>query len=222
MASPTQALYLLFLGTHLYMNLIHFPIPSTGFASSTSPILLITFTLLTILLSFPPVLLHAPQAPETIESSIFGKVAFLTLLSSIILYIWTAASTTGAKTELAAVFSRAAPKKVVKGGPYAYIRHPAYAASILGFIGVLGAAMGAVKPEAMERAYRGEGGGDIGPRVLGLIAITCVLGSLFFSAARAEEAAFLRGKGERVDERVKAEYARYAREVPARFVPGLF
>ncbi|KAL1297677.1 hypothetical protein AAFC00_006229 [Neodothiora populina] len=232
MSPPTAPLYHLFILANFYATLVHFPIPRAGLSSPQKAVTLFLLSLTSILLSFGPVIQNPPSAPTTIESSIFGKIGVFGLASSLLLFIWTAAVT--GRGNLPCVFAKGGPTAlvvsassarkdavIVRGGSYAWIRHPFYASEFLGFVGVLGATMGAVKPEAMARAYAGEDGGTIGFRVCAQIVVTVVLTVMLIGAAGAEERAILKGEGKDVAG-VKEVYETYRREVKAKFVPGLF
>lgn len=95
--------------------------------------------------------------------------------------------------------------------------------------------MGALKPEAMARAYAGQDAGRIGPVVVGLMAVVGCMAGLLVTAAMCEERALLAresrlrqaggkemvGEGGAVDAGFKAEYEGYVRRVPWRWVPGV-
>lgn len=215
--------------THLYAHTVHFsPRLSTGL----SYYLVLSLALAATLLSHSP--LASPHPAFPLESNFFTKSSWPLLCASLALLLSILLTTPRGMIPALAT-PRPWPPSILDAGPYAYIRHPLYLATILCFAGQLAATMGALKPEAMARAYAGQDAGRIGPVVVGLMAVVGCMAGLLVTAAMCEERALLAresrlrqaggkemvGEGGAVDAGFKAEYEGYVRRVPWRWVPGV-
>ncbi|KAL4902083.1 hypothetical protein BDW74DRAFT_158996 [Aspergillus multicolor] len=222
MASYTTLLYLAHLAAQLYALTYHFPSPpkSTGIFSLQSPNILKLLTTTTAALSFIPTILlplgsgsgSHPATPDldTTLSPILQILGPTLLLFSESLFLW-AAYTTKPKT-LSVIFGRVTPARVIASGPYGYVRHPTYVAYASGWMGVAAVIAGRCGLcDSWSIA------------VMGCVAGLCWL---YAQGARLEERMFLQevegASGNGVDGKVKREYAEFVKQVPFRWVPGVF
>ncbi|KAI4757495.1 hypothetical protein E4T52_10546 [Aureobasidium sp. EXF-3400] len=133
LSSPTAILYSGTLLNQAYAILVNFPRPSNGFAYPGHFAALAAFSGASTLLS-SPLLLPTPN------SSPLQTIGNTLMTMSVSLFSWTAYTTQ--RGRLPAIFGGKTPDFIIDFGPFAYIRHPAYTAYLLGWTGVLTALAG--------------------------------------------------------------------------------
>ncbi|KAK5127922.1 hypothetical protein LTR85_005039 [Meristemomyces frigidus] len=181
----------------LYAFTLHFSKPANGHRARTHRNALVLLSAGCTISATIGLLLARPTL-----ASISGGLAALLLLSGILLFAW--AALTSRPGRFSAIFGEVKPEEVVSHGPYAYLRHPTYAAYSLAWLGAI-VAMFAAEVEVH--------------RFLVFIACACYAGLLllYYRAAVQEEAQFTTNAADGTRERYKA----YQRRVKARWVPGI-
>lgn len=196
LSSPTSVLFSGTLLSQAYAILVNFPRPSNGFAYPLHFAALATF-------SGTGTLLASPLLAPSPTSNPLQMVGNTLMALSVSLFGWTAYTTQ--RGRLPAIFGGKTPDFIIDFGPFAYVRHPAYTAYLLGWTGAL-------------TVLAGRNGGW---RVPALAA--CVLGlvGVYHTGVEMEEKQLLSG-GEndgKVD--LGQKYKEYMSRVKSRWLPGL-
>lgn len=197
LSSPTAILFSGTLLNQAYAILVNFPRPSNGFAYPGYFAALAGFSGASTLLSLPLLL----QASDTTPLQAIGNV-FMSM--SVSLFSWTAYTTQ--RGRLPAIFGGKTPNFIIDFGPFAYIRHPAYTAYLLGWTGVLAAL-----------AARN----DAGWRVPALAVCLAGIVGVYGAGARMEEQQMLSGEENDGKVDLGKKYKEYMGRVKYRFLPGL-
>ncbi|KAI4725667.1 hypothetical protein E4T49_06556 [Aureobasidium sp. EXF-10728] len=140
-------------------------------------------------------------SPHSLASVMIGNTL---MTMSVSLFSWTAYTTQ--RGRLSAIFGGKTPDSIIDYGPFAYVRHPAYTAYLLGWTGALTAL-----------AARDDAGWQVP------VLAVCILGiaSVYRAGAQMEETQMLSGDGNegRVD--LSKKYKEYVGKVRCRWLPGL-
>ncbi|THZ34503.1 hypothetical protein D6C90_07700 [Aureobasidium pullulans] len=197
LSSPTSILYSGTLLNQAYAILINFPRPSNGFAYPLHFAALASFSGAGTLLS-SPLLLPAPG------SSPLQLIGNTLMAMSVSLFSWTAYTTQ--RGRLPAIFGGKTPDFIIDFGPFAYVRHPAYTAYLLGWTGALTALAGR---------------DDAGWRVPALA--VCLLGivGVYRTGVQMEEKQMLSGAENEGKVDLGKKYKQYMDKVRSRWLPGL-
>jgi protein-S-isoprenylcysteine O-methyltransferase Ste14 len=198
LSSPTAILYSGTLLNQAYAILVNFPRPSNGFAYPGHFAALAAFSGASTLLS-SPLLLPTPN------SSPLQTIGNTLMTMSVSLFSWTAYTTQ--RGRLPAIFGGKTPDFIIDFGPFAYIRHPAYTAYLLGWTGVLTALAGR---------------NDAGWRSPALA--VCLVGiiGVYVTGAQMEEKQMLSGEENDGKVELSEKYKEYMSKIRYRFLPGLF
>ena len=197
LSSPTAILFSGTLLNQAYALLVNFPRPSNGFAYPGHFATLAGF-------SGASTLLSSPLLSPTSDTSPLQAIGNVLMSMSVSLFSWTAYTTQ--RGRLPAIFGGKTPDFIIDFGPFAYIRHPAYTAYLLGWTGVLAALAG-----------RNNAGWRVPAVAICLIGIAGVYGV----GARMEEQQMLSGEENDGKADLGKEYKRYMGRVQYRFLPGL-
>jgi protein-S-isoprenylcysteine O-methyltransferase Ste14 len=198
LSSPTAILYSGTLLNQAYAILVNFPRPSNGFAYPGHFAALAAFSGGSTLLS-SPLLLPTPN------SSPLQTIGNTLMTMSVSLFSWTAYTTQ--RGRLPAIFGGKTPDFIIDFGPFAYIRHPAYTAYLLGWTGVLTALAG-----------RNDAGWRVPALAVCLVGIIGVYGT----GAQMEEKQMLSGEENDGKVELSEKYKEYMSKIRYRFFPGLF
>ncbi|KAI5195105.1 hypothetical protein E4T39_08372 [Aureobasidium subglaciale] len=189
LSSPTSLLYSGTLLNQAYAIL--------GFAYPLHFAALATFSGVSTLSSAP--LLLSPPVTSSLQT--IGN----TLMSlSVSLFIWTAYTTQ--RGRLSAIFGGKTPDFVIDFGPFAYVRHPAYTAYLLGWTGALTA--------LVDRH-------DAGWRVPALSLCILGLAGVYRSGVQMEEDQMLSGEKNNGKVDLSKQYRDYMARVKCRWLPSL-
>jgi protein-S-isoprenylcysteine O-methyltransferase Ste14 len=218
--TPLHFTYLLFLLTQLYALVVHFPHPSSGSVFTRQLQLLKALTTSAVLLSwFPVATVSAYVSASARVSHVFIAPAYVCMLGSVFLFIWTAYHS--GPRNFSIIYGRVTPQFVVQSGPFAHIRHPTYVSYTLGWLGALYVCV-------LLPAVRDPGAQFWVPDWMIILLLGgCIagLGKCYADGAKLEEAQFLEGEnnvdGESVGVTVKSEYRRYVAKVQSRWIPGV-
>jgi protein-S-isoprenylcysteine O-methyltransferase Ste14 len=198
LSSPTSMLYSGTLLNQAYAILVNFPRPSNGFAYPFHFAALVAFSGASALLTLPLLL----PDPNPSFSATTGNV-LMTL--SISLFTWTAYTTQ--KGRLSAIFGGKTPDFIIDYGPFGYIRHPAYAAYLLGWTGTLIALAGK---------------SDAGWRIPALAVCLLGVGVVYHTGVQMEERQLLSGAENEGKIDLGKKYKQYMGRVRSRWLPGIY
>ncbi|KAH0367282.1 hypothetical protein KCU65_g4685, partial [Aureobasidium melanogenum] len=198
LSSPTSILYSGTLLNQAYAILVNFPRPSNGFAYPGHFAALASISGASTLLSLPLLL----PTPNDSSLQMIGNT-LMTMSGS--LFIWTAYTTQ--RGRLPAIFGGKTPDFIIDFGPFAYVRHPAYTAYLMGWTGALTALAGR---------------NDAGWRVPALA--VCLLGlvGVYRTGSEMEEKQILSGEENDGKVDLGKKYKEYMGKVKYRWLPGLF
>ncbi|CAD0086778.1 unnamed protein product [Aureobasidium mustum] len=198
LSSPTFILYSGTLLNQAYAILVNFPRPSNGFAYPGHFAALASISGASTLLSLPLLLPASNDSP-------LQMIGNTLMTMSVSLFSWTAYTTQ--RGRLPAIFGGKTPNFIIDFGPFAYVRHPAYTAYLLGWTGVFTALAGR---------------DDSGWRTPALA--VCLLGLVvvYRTGVQMEEKQILSGEENDGKVDLGKKYREYMGRVRCRWLPGLF
>ncbi|CAD0106094.1 unnamed protein product [Aureobasidium uvarum] len=197
LSSPTSILYSGTLLNQAYAILINFPRASNGFAYPGHFAALAVFSGASTLLSSPLLLPASTSSP-------LQMIGNTLMTMSVSLFSWTAYTTQ--RGRLPAIFGGKTPDFIIDYGPFAYVRHPAYTAYLLGWTGVLTALAARDDADWVVPA--------LAACVLGIAGVYC-------TGVHMEETQMLSGEENDGKVDLSKRYKEYMGKVRFRWLPGL-